>query len=169
MFSRLAFTRSENDTIEDNDLFTYEIYNMKLNAEMIVLSSCSSGFGKMQKGEGMMSLSRGFMYAGCPSIVMTLWQVSDRSSAELMSSFYKYLKHGKSKKEALRLAKIDYIENSDGLKANPYFWSAFVQVGDSSPLYRKTASFYWIIIVVVFVGLLFFFQYRSRLKRVIKN
>lgn len=169
MFSRLAFTRIENDTVEDNDLFTYEIYNMKLNAEMIVLSSCSSGYGKMQRGEGMMSLSRGFMYAGCPSIVMTLWQVSDRSSADLMSSFYKYLKHGKSKKEALRHAKIDYIKNSDGLKANPYFWSSFVQVGDSTALYRRTASFYWIIIFAAFVGLIFFYQYRGRLKRLLRK
>ena len=98
MFSKLAFARDFNDTTQDHNLFTYEIYNMKLNAEMVVLSSCSSGYGKMQKGEGMMSMARGFIYAGCPSIVMTLWQVSDQSSAELMSGFYNYLKKGKSKK-----------------------------------------------------------------------
>ena len=98
--SLLAFTNvNDSDTTEDNKLYAYEIYNMKLNAQMAVLSSCSSGFGKMQKGEGMMSLARGFIYAGCPSIIMTLWQVSDKSSSELMTSFYKYLKKGKSKQE----------------------------------------------------------------------
>ncbi len=169
MLSRLAFTRNENDSLEDNDLFTYEIYNIKLNAFMVVLSSCSSGYGEMQRGEGMMSLARGFMYAGCPSIVMTLWQVSDRSSSELMSSFYKYLKRGKTKKEALRLAKIDYILSADGLKSNPYFWSAFVMVGDSEPLYRKSASFYWITILAGFVAIILFFQYRGKIKRKLKR
>ncbi len=169
MFSRLAFTRVKNDTLEDNNLYTYEIYNMKLNASMIVLSSCSSGYGKMQRGEGLMSLSRGFMYAGCPSIVMTLWQVSDRSSSELMSSFYKYLKRGKSKKEALRLSKIDYINSSDGLKANPYFWSGFVQIGDSTALYRKSASFYLVILLVSFMGFVLFFKYKGKIKKMLRK
>ena len=71
LYSMLAFTNVDTgDSIEDNRLYAYEIYNMKLNAQMAVLSSCNSGTGKMQKGEGMMSLARGFIYAGCPSIIM---------------------------------------------------------------------------------------------------
>jgi CHAT domain-containing protein len=163
MYSKLAFTRNFNDRTEDHDLFTYEIYNLPLNADMVVLSSCSSGFGKMQKGEGMMSMARGFIYAGCPSIVMTLWQVSDLSSAELMSGFYKHLKTGASKKKALRQAKIDYIKSSDNLKANPYFWSAFLMVGDSSPLYAASASFYLVIILAVFVLVIMGVIYRKKI------
>ncbi len=162
LYSMVAFTNVDNsDTVEDNKLFAYEIYNMQLNAQMVVLSSCNSGFGKMQKGEGMMSLARGFIYAGCPSIIMTLWQVTDKSSSELMTSFYKYLKRGKSKQEAMRLAKIDYLETADDLTSNPYFWSGFVVLGDSSPIYQKSGFAYWLIVIVVFVGIMIFLQYRK--------
>jgi CHAT domain-containing protein len=163
MFSKLAFARVENDTTEDHDLFTYEIYNMKLNAEMVVLSSCSSGYGKMQKGEGMMSMARGFIYAGCPSIIMTLWQVSDHSSAQLMSHFYKHLKKGRSKKNALRKAKLDYISSSDKLNSNPYFWSAFLMVGDNTPLYKKNNFKYLGGALFVFGLIAFFLFYRKRI------
>ena len=162
LYSMLAFTNvNEDDTIEDNKLFAYEIYNLKLNAQMTVLSACNSGFGKMQRGEGMMSLARGFIYAGCPSIIMTLWQVADKSSSELMTSLYKYLKKGKSKQEAMRLAKVDYLAHADDLTSNPYFWSGFVVLGDSSPVYRKSGFAYWLIVITLFVGLLIFFQYRK--------
>jgi CHAT domain-containing protein/tetratricopeptide (TPR) repeat protein len=158
--SLLAFTDAPEDSLEDNRLYAYEIYNLKLNADMAVLSSCNSGFGKMQKGEGMMSLARGFIYAGCPSIVMTLWQVADKSSSELMTSFYKYLRKGKSKQEAMRHAKIDYLENSDNLTSNPYFWSGFVVLGDSSPIYKKSGFAYWMIVITLFIGGILFFQYK---------
>jgi CHAT domain-containing protein len=162
LYSMLAFTNAETrDTTEDNRLYAYEIYNLKLNAQMTVLSSCNSGFGKMQKGEGMMSLARGFIYAGCPSIIMTLWQVADKSSSELMTSFYKYLKRGKSKQEAMRLAKIDYLETADDLTSNPYFWSGFVVLGDGSPIYRKSGFAYWMIVITLFAGVLIFMQYRK--------
>jgi len=161
LHSLLAFTNKEiPDTTEDNKLHAYEIYNLKLNAQMAVLSSCSSGYGKMQKGEGMMSLARGFIYAGCPSIIMTLWQVADKSSSDMMTSFYKYLKKGKSKQEAMRLAKIDYLENADDLTSNPYFWSGFVVLGDNSPVYRRSGVVYWVSILVIFVGILLFFNYK---------
>ena len=161
LYSMLAFTNVEtSDTTEDNRLYAYEIYNMKLNAQKAVLSSCNSGFGKMQKGEGMMSLARGFMYAGCPSIIMTLWQVADKSSSDLMTSFYKYLKKGKSKQESMRLAKIDYLDEADDLTSNPYFWSGFVVLGDGSPIYRKSGIAYWMIIITVFIGILVFVQYK---------
>jgi len=142
---------------------------MKLNADMVVLSSCSSGFGKMQKGEGMMSMARGFIYAGCPSIVMTLWQVSDRSSADLMSGFYKNLKKGKSKKNSLRQSKIDYIQSSDKLKSNPYFWSAFLMVGDNSALYEPSPVKILIIILLAFILLVAIFGYRKRLLKMLKR
>jgi len=162
LYSMLAFTNVKGeDTIEDNKLYAYEIYNLKLNAQMTVLSACNSGFGKMQKGEGMMSLARGFIYAGCPSIIMTLWQVTDKSSSDLMTSFYKYLKKGKSKQEAMRLAKVDYLAKADDLTSNPYFWSGFVVLGDNSPVYRRSGFAYWMIVIGIFVGLLIFFQYRK--------
>ena len=107
-----------------------------------------------------MSLARGFTYAGCPSIIMTLWPVSDQSSSELMTSFYRYLKKGKSKQESMRLAKIDYLDTADDLTSNPYFWSGFVVVGDGSPIYRKSGLAYWMILITVFIGIVVFFQYK---------
>ena len=169
MYSKLAFTRNFSDTTEDYDLFTYEIYNLPLNADMVVLSSCSSGYGKMQKGEGMMSMARGFIYAGCPSIVMTLWQVSDLSSADLMTGFYKHLKRGQSKKKSLRQAKIDYIQSSDNLKANPYFWSAFLMVGDNAPLYKTSAAVYIVVILTSFTLTIVGIVYRKKIQKVLRR
>ena len=89
--SKLVFSYN-NDTVEDGFLNTYEIYNLDLNAELAVLSACETGIGKLSKGEGIMSLARGFMYAGVPGIVMTLWAVEDIAGAQIITEFYINLK-----------------------------------------------------------------------------
>ncbi|MGQ1911733.1 CHAT domain-containing protein [Marinifilum sp. RC60d5] len=134
MYSKLVFTQTK-DTTQDNLLNTYEIYNMKFNARMVVLSACSTGDGKLREGEGVMSLARGFFYAGCPSLIMTLWTVEDQTGSNLMSDFYGYLSQGFTKDNALRQAKLDYLKNADALKSHPYFWSGYVSLGDVHPLY----------------------------------
>ncbi len=134
LYSKLAFTQGV-DTINDGFLHTYEIYDLKLNANLAVLSSCGSGYGRFQEGEGMQSLARGFTYAGCPSILMTLWEVADQSTVSVMDRFYYYLGHGQSKSEALRNSKLDFLANADQLKSNPFFWSSFVIIGNSEPVY----------------------------------
>ena len=144
MYSKLAFVQNV-DSLNDGFLNTYEIYNMRFNARMAVLSSCKTGFGKLMKGEGVMSLARGFMYAGCPSIIMTLWEVSDKSGAKLMQDFYKSLIKGRSKAEALQIAKLNFLKKADNLKANPYFWSTYVIIGEAGPMFSKNRSYlYWI-------------------------
>jgi CHAT domain-containing protein len=166
LYSKLAFTQKI-DQVEDGFLNTYEIYNSRFNARMAVLSSCKTGAGKLMKGEGVMSLARGFMYAGCPSIVMTLWEVSDKSGARLMEDFYKSLKQGNTKAEALREAKLDFLKSADNLKANPYFWSTYVVIGDSSPLFKKNLNYlYWLAAVLLIgaAGLLFYTR-QQRLNR----
>jgi hypothetical protein len=125
---------------------------MKYNARLAVLSSCQTGYGKLQKGEGVMSLARGFMYAGCPSIIMTLWQVSDRSGARLMKDFYRSLKNGKDKTSSLRDAKLEFLRKADQLKAHPYFWSTYVIIGNASPLYPSRSRIMWIIIALFLVA-----------------
>jgi CHAT domain-containing protein len=152
MYSKLAFVQNI-DSLNDGFLNTYEIYNMRFNARMAVLSSCKTGFGKLMKGEGVMSLARGFMYAGCPSIVMTLWEVSDKSGAKLMQDYYQSLIKGKSKAKALQEAKINFLKKADNLKANPYFWSTYVLIGDANPIYEKDRSFlYWIGALILVTG-----------------
>lgn len=160
MYSKMAFTQN-NDSIEDGFLNTYELYNMKLNSRMTVLSSCNSGSGKYQRGEGVMSLARGFVYAGCPSIVMTLWSVEDKSGVKLMSSFYKYLMKGKTKSKSLQLSKIDFIKNADQLKSHPYFWSGYVVIGNNDVLFFPFKKHLIIFGIIMIVGILLFYRFRK--------
>ena len=88
--SKLIFTQDQ-DTLEDGFLNAYELYNMRLTAEMAVLSACNTGFGKLVRGEGVLSLGRAFAYAGCPSIVMSLWPAQDKATADIMRYFYQGL------------------------------------------------------------------------------
>ena len=101
---------------------------------MAVLSACKTGFGKLSQGEGIMSLARGFIYAGVPGIVMTLWEIEDISTSKIMTLFYKNLKIGLRKDEALGKAKLFYLKSADKLHSHPYFWAAYVQIGDNSPI-----------------------------------
>ncbi|MFT5749722.1 MAG: CHAT domain-containing protein, partial [Ancylomarina sp.] len=133
MYSKLVFTQTK-DSLNDGLLNTYEIYNMKLKARMVVLSACNSGDGKFLKGEGVMSLARGFFYSGCPSLIMTLWTVEDLSGSILMSAFYKYLSQNYPKDVALQQAKLEYLESADALKSHPYFWSGYVAIGNTDAL-----------------------------------
>jgi CHAT domain-containing protein len=113
--------------LEDGLLSAYEIFNLKLQADLVVLSACETGLGKEVKGEGLMSLMRAFMYAGTPTVVVSLWNVNDESAADLMIRFYRNLKMGRSKGEALRQAQLETIRDN----GFPFFWAPFVLVGKS--------------------------------------
>ncbi len=154
MYSKLVFT-PETKTNSDGWLDTYEIYNLELKSRMAVLSACNTGSGRLQRGEGVMSLARAFLYSGCPSIIMTLWSVEDISSAELMINFYQNLKNGMSKDEALRKAKIGHIQSADPLKAHPYYWLGYVSVGSQSPLYRTKVPYFAGMIIFVLLAIVF--------------
>ncbi len=146
LYSKLVFYQN-NDKQNDGLLNTYELFNMDLNAQLAVLSACNTGAGLLQKGEGIMSLARGFFYAGVPSIVMTLWSVEDYSGVELMTSFYSALAEGKTKDIALQQAKLYYLQNSDQLKSHPHFWAAYVNIGDTTPLQMSRKIHYlWLYI-----------------------
>jgi CHAT domain-containing protein/Tfp pilus assembly protein PilF len=131
----LTLPKADNDgktTLkEDGLLSAYEIFNLKLNAELVTLSACETGLGKEVRGEGMMGLTRAFMYAGAPSVVVSLWRVDDESAADLMIGFYKYWQGGGkgklSKSEALRRAQLDAIK----LGSMAYYWAPFILVGKS--------------------------------------
>ena len=167
MFSKLVFSKPDKKSADDGYLNTYEIYNMKLDARLAVLSACETGTGKLQKGEGVMSMARGFIYAGCPSIVMTLWQVEDKSGVKIMEDFYYYLSKGKRKDVALRMAKLKHLENSDPLTAHPHFWLGYVSIGNPEPLYTSK-DIYFVIFLFVAVLLVvsdWYFRKRPRKKR----
>ena len=152
--SRFAFSQNTGELAEkDRWLNTADIYNLDLNARLTVLSACNTGSGKLRKGEGVMSLARGFLYAGCPSIVMTLWEVEDNSGAQIMSSFYKNLKKGKSKDEALRFAKLEYLENANSRLAHPHYWLGYVSIGDNYPLFRSYDFYFFSLLLLALIGI----------------
>lgn len=165
-YSELLFN-SEEDAGNDGYLTIEEIYNLELNAEMVVLSACSSGSGKIQVGEGPISFTRAFSYAGCPSVVMSMWKIPDASTKELMISFYKNLKNGMGKDAALRAAQLHYLTTtSDPLYQHPFFWGSFVAMGNTNILQTTTTFRKSMAIVISLVVLIGFFRIRKKIHRV---
>jgi len=127
---------------ENGLLQAWEIFEqVRLDADLVVLSACESGLGKEMGGEGLIGLTRAFQYAGARSVMASLWKISDRTTAELMVRFYKYLKVGLSKDEALRAAQMELIRGPIQVKnekgesetidtSAPYYWAAFQIYGD---------------------------------------
>ncbi|HEX2934087.1 MAG TPA: CHAT domain-containing tetratricopeptide repeat protein [Bacteroidales bacterium] len=149
--SRLVFTPSAGSN-EDNLLYSYETYNMELNIDLLVLSACKTGTGKLQKGEGMLSLTRGFIFAGVKSIITSLWTVNDKSGASFFSSFYKNLASQQSKSVALQKASMDYIQSADNIGAHPYYWAGFILIGnDESVQFASSPLNIWIIVAACIV------------------
>lgn len=161
-FSLLAFTEIA-DGHENEFLYVSDLYNMQLNADMVVLSACETALGKNFRGEGIMSMARGFSYAGAKSIFTTLWCVNDHSTYNIIQRYFKYLQEGKDKDEALHLAKLDYLESANDLTAHPFLWSPYILVGDINDLPAITNGMPWAVIgggalvlaLLAFVGLKF--------------
>jgi CHAT domain-containing protein/Flp pilus assembly protein TadD len=121
--SGLRLTQAGGD---DGLLQVYEIFNLDLDAELVVLSACESGLGKEVTGEGLVGVTRAFLYAGAPSVVVSLWRVRDDTAPDLMVDFYEELDQ-LGKAEALQRAKLTMIEG--GRHAHPYYWAPFILVG----------------------------------------
>ena len=114
---------------DDGVLRLHDIYNLKLPAELVVLSGCSTGLGSVIKGEGLVGLTRGFMYAGAPRVVASLWRVDDFPTALLMERFYQHIaKDGDSPAAALRQAQIEMLKGRS--YPSPYFWAGFILQGE---------------------------------------
>ncbi|HZW76917.1 MAG TPA: CHAT domain-containing tetratricopeptide repeat protein [Flavobacteriaceae bacterium] len=119
----------------EEPLYLNELYKLRIPAHLAVLSACSTGAGELKEGEGIQSLSRAFTYAGVKSTIMSLWPVPDKQTSEIMTEFYANLKKGKSKNEALQLAKELYIANAtDESLKHPYYWAGFIVSGDTAAL-----------------------------------
>lgn len=117
------------DEKEDGVLQVTEIMRLKLNADLVTLSACRTGMGKLVQGEGVLGLTRAFHYAGANSVVVSLWNVNDIATAELMKNFYRNLKRGLAKDHALRQAKLDLVKGKHREWRHPYYWAPFVLVG----------------------------------------
>jgi CHAT domain-containing protein len=115
--------------VEDGSLYCGEIYNINMNADLVVLSACETGLGKISTGEGVIGLSRALVYAGAKNIIVSFWKVADESTSELMVDFYTTLLQNKNKgfSEVLQKAKIDMI--TQGKYSSPYYWAPFILIG----------------------------------------
>jgi CHAT domain-containing protein len=117
----------DEDSKEDGFLQVREIYSLKLNTDLVVLSACQTGKGKLEIGEGVLGFPRIFFYAGAKSVLFSLWRINDESTAIFMNYFYYYLSQENEKAQALRLAKLKMIESKF---CHPFYWAAFVLNGD---------------------------------------
>lgn len=113
---------------EDGLLQVYEIFNLELDADLVVLSACDTGLGAMVSGEGLVGVTRALLYAGARSVVVSLWQVDDDSTPDLMISFYRHLDQDADKAESLRQAKLEMIRQ--GRFSHPFYWAPFILLGE---------------------------------------
>jgi CHAT domain-containing protein len=119
----------------DDYLTMADVFGLQCNADLIALSACNTGRGEQIRGEGIMGLTRAFMYAGTPAVGVTLWSVDSQASSEVNTRFFRHLKTGKPVADALRQAKLDLLgaaEEDEDLEhfRHPFFWAPFVMFGD---------------------------------------
>jgi len=148
--TKLIF-RNDKGSKEDGLLYSNEVYNLHLHAKLVVLSACETGIGKNYKGEGVFSLARAFSYAGCSSVVISLWKVNDQATSDLMGNFYENLSKGAAIGQSLYKAKLEYLNNADEYSAHPAFWASFVAFGDMSPLKSRHSFMPWLIVLLVII------------------
>ncbi|WP_258101216.1 CHAT domain-containing protein [Marinoscillum pacificum] len=123
-----VFMSQNDNSNEDCVLFSAEIYNLEINADLVTLSACETGLGRYAEGEGIVGLTRSFFYAGAKNMLVSQWQVSDASTAKMMVDFYDGLLSGETKSAALRNAKLNLIKSEEYKK--PYYWAPFVLIGE---------------------------------------
>ncbi|MGB1210420.1 MAG: CHAT domain-containing protein [Lacinutrix venerupis] len=146
----------------DEPLSINELYSINLNPELVVLSACETGVGELKRGEGALSIARGFQYAGAKKVLYSLWQISDLSTSKIMTSFYRNLDNTTSISFANHQSKIEYLNNKDisNIKKSPYYWSAFTLYGGFDQVEHNYFN-KWLIIgisIVIILFLLFLYK-----------
>jgi CHAT domain-containing protein len=168
----LSTHASSGDVIEpasirfyEQEILYSELYHLNINPDLVVLSACETGIGKLYNAEGAMSVARGFQFAGAQNLLFSLWKVNDYTTSVLMANFYKNIKNGKSYFDANHQAKLDFLKSSriPNAKKSPYYWSAFVYYGTLES--KESTNFFLWISIGVGVVLLSLYLYYIRNKR----
>jgi len=143
--SYIEFFAEQNAPDSMHRLYEKEIYNLNLKtAKLVILSACETGNGVLVNGEGIVSLSRAFSYAGCKSVITSLWKADDAATAFIMQKLHAYLQKGYTKSEALQKARLDYLNNpsvEDRYKL-PAYWAHLVLIGNAGPVVTKHLPWY---------------------------
>lgn len=151
----IEFYGRKNEADSVHRLYEKEIYNLDMkSASLVILSACETGNGQLLNGEGVVSLSRAFSYAGCNSVITSLWKADDAATAFIIKQLHVYLQKGLSKDIALQKARIDYLNNPETEERykNPSYWAHLVLIGNHDPV--VTSNSYWYIILLAAVVLL---------------
>jgi CHAT domain-containing protein/tetratricopeptide (TPR) repeat protein len=158
--STIVLSRGK-DPNEDGFLWMREIYNLKLNSDLVTLSACETGLGELIHGEGIVGLNKGFFYAGTSAVLMSLWAVNDQASCQLMERFYRHLKSSESIMDALRKVKLEMIDS--GVLSHPYYWAGFIVSGKADEIIFPKSTSKWLLIGVslVLAGGIIFAAVRS--------
>ena len=171
MQSELVFSKSIGVGAADGYLHAYEIYRSPVQMRLLVLGGCETGIGRLRSGEGIVSLASGFAYAGCPSIVMSLWSIDDQQTAAILTSFFRNAERQQPVSGALSGAKRQYLQRAgeDDALYNPLYWSGLVSIGlnEAVPLqpdsHRTPIGLWLAIAAVAGCVLIIFFKRRRRL------
>ncbi len=143
---------SAEDSLQDGYLHLFELYDLSLSAQLVVLAACESAAGDWIEGEGIMSLSRAFRYAGCPSLVASLWEADGRVAVQLLEAFYSELQAGQNKALALQTARKNFLQSCSPELTHPAYWSTFVLTGNADPLQKDSYLWFWIIGIIALLS-----------------
>ena len=161
-------TFSQSATIEfaDRTVTLDELYGYEFDKDLVVLSACETGVGKIVKGEGSQNMARAFQYTGTNQVLFSLWNVNDYSTSQLMQQFYKELQIKKQINTSLREAQLQYLNESrlDNIKKSPYYWAAFVNYGVYEAPQYDLGDMLWYLLGAIFIFLLLFVL-RNRFKK----
>ena len=131
--SHIVFSEGDRGAESWEKLYVGELYSLRFLADLIILSACETGTGKEERGEGLLSLSRAFTYAGCDNVVSTLWKTKGQTTKEIMNSFHGNLKGEMSISKALGEAQRKFIQNRPGTL--PFSWAGIISIGDVTAIY----------------------------------
>jgi CHAT domain-containing protein len=145
----------------DQEILYSELYNLNINPNLVVLSACETGIGKLYKSEGAMSVARGFQFAGAQNLLFSLWKVNDYTTSVFMDDFYKNIKNSQSYLEANTNAKLDFLKDKSisNAKKSPYYWSAFVYYGGIETAETPTHYNFYILGLLILIGLFLVFNH----------
>ena len=145
----------------DREILYSELYNLNINTDLVVLSACETGIGKLYKSEGAMSVARGFQFAGAQNLLFSLWKVNDYTTSIFMASFYKNIKNDESYFEANANAKLNFLKDKSisNAKKSPYYWSAFVYYGGTETAEKPTNYYFYILGLLILIGLFLVFNH----------
>lgn len=146
----------------DQEILYSELYHLNIKPDLVVLSACETGLGRLYKAEGAMSIARGFQFAGAQNLLLSLWKVNDFTTSVWMEKFYKNIKSGSSYFESNHQAKLDFLNDSSipNTKKSPYYWSAFVYYGT---LENKSSSLNYLLWISVIGGVIIVFLFFKKI------